>query len=77
VAYVARDQGHVGAGREALKHAAGVARDVGRVQGTHVLVLDPYDADTAAMWQREYGFRASEELTPWGQPRLWLAVPAR
>jgi len=60
-----------------LKHAAKVARDVGSVQGTHVLVLDPYDADTAAMWQRQYGFRESEEVTLWGQPRLWLAVPTR
>jgi hypothetical protein len=77
IAYVARDRRHPGAGQEALKHAARVARDVGQIQGTHVLVLDPYDAATATMWQRRYGFRESEELTPWDQPRLWLAVPAR
>jgi hypothetical protein len=77
VAYIARDERFPGAGRDALKHAGRVARDVSRLQGNHLLVLDPYDDDTSKMWSREYGFRETAEVTDWGQPRLWLPIPSR
>jgi hypothetical protein len=41
-----------------------------------VLVVDPFDEQTANMWQERFGFQDSEQPVP-GNPRLrrqWLSL---
>jgi len=52
--------------------AAATARRAAELQATSVLVVDPFDEETAAMWRERFGFRASVEArTP---KRLWLPL---
>ncbi len=54
-----------------LLHAAATARRAAELLATSVLVVDPFDEQTAAMWRKRYGFRASVEAKP---KRLWLPL---
>jgi hypothetical protein len=61
-------------GKALLLHAAATARRVAALQATTVLVVDPFDAETAAMWRARYGFRSSAD--PVRRERLWLPLRA-
>jgi hypothetical protein len=61
-------------GKVLLLHAAATARRAAALQATTLLVVDPFDDDTAAMWRERYGFRASVDAR---RPRrLWLPLDA-
>lgn len=72
VTWIAKDK-HAGIdGKELLLHATAMARRTAELQATAVLVVDPYDDETAAMWRERFGFRPSSEArTP---KRLWLPL---
>lgn len=59
-------------GKTLLLHAAAVARRVGALQATTVLVVDPFDSETEMMWRQRFGFRRSVEAGT-GR-RLWLPL---
>lgn len=70
VAWIARAQSAGVRGETILLHVAANARRVDRIQSTTVIVVDPFDAQTANMWQQRYGFRRAAG----GRGRLWLPV---
>jgi hypothetical protein len=74
VAWIAKDYRVEQDGRDLLLHAAATARRAADLQATTVLVVDPFDAKTAAMWRQRYGFRRSAEAGE--RRRLWLALDA-
>jgi hypothetical protein len=62
-------------GEEALQHTNRSAQARCAVSET-VLVVDPFDQDTAEMWRERFGFQDSEQPMP-GNPRLrrqWLSL---
>lgn len=75
LAQFARDADTPGIGEEMLRHADGIARRARLYVGATVLVVDPFDHDTAVMWRERFGFQDSEQPVP-GQRRLrrqWLS----
>jgi hypothetical protein len=74
VAWIAKDAQADVDGRTLLLHAAATARRVAALQATAVLVVDPFDRETAIMWRERFGFRPSAE--PAQRRRLWLPLQA-
>ncbi len=65
-----------GIGDELLRHADTSARRALRYVGATVLVVDPFDQETAEMWRGRFGFQDSEQRVP-GDSRLrrqWLSL---
>jgi hypothetical protein len=59
-----------------LQHANQTAQRALRYVGATVLVVDPFDSDTAEMWRQRFGFEDSEQPVP-GNARLrrqWLSL---
>jgi hypothetical protein len=81
LAQFARAADAPGIGEEMLRHADSIARRVLRYIGATVLVVDPFDQDTAEMWRERFGFQDSEQPVP-EQPvpgnrrlrRQWLSL---
>ncbi len=74
LAQFARSADSPGIGDEMLQHAYGIARRALHYLGATVLVVDPFDQDTAGMWHQRFGFQDSEQPVP-GNRRLrrqWL-----
>lgn len=60
-------------GERIVLYAIGVALDVAGMQGTPVLVADPYDEESAKLWMDRYDFFRSR--TPGGADvRLWIPL---
>ncbi len=72
IAWIAKDKRAEIDGKLLLLHAAATARLAAELQATAVLVVDPFDEETAAMWRKRYGFRASVEARK--PKRLWLPL---
>jgi hypothetical protein len=76
LAQFARADDTPGIGEEMLQHADGSARRALPYVGATVLVVDPFDQDTADMWRQRFGFQDSEQPVP-GNRRLrrqWLSL---
>lgn len=76
LAQFARAADTPGIGDEMLRHADSIARRALRYVGATVLVVDPFDRDTAEMWRERFGFQDSEQPVP-GNRRLrrqWLSL---
>jgi len=74
ITWIAKDERAEIHGRELLLHAVAVSRRAAELQATTVLVVDPFDDDTSAMWRERYGFRPSaDDRKP---KRLWLPLQA-
>lgn len=71
ITWIAKDRRAEVDGKMLLLHAAATARRAAELLATSVLVVDPFDEQTAAMWRERYGFRASVEAKP---KRLWLPL---
>lgn len=74
LAQFARAADAPGVGAEMLRHADKIARRALPYIGATVLVVDPFDHDTANMWRERFGFDDSEQDVP-GNPSLrrqWL-----
>jgi hypothetical protein len=59
-----------------LLHVDNIARRALRYVGATVLVVDPFDQDTAEMWRDRFGFQDSQQAVP-GRSELhrqWLAL---
>lgn len=75
VTHLARDQRSVsGTGQKALLFCARIARRVDAIQRTVVLVLDPFDSATEAMWLNRHRLRPTAEITPGGYRRLYVPL---
>jgi hypothetical protein len=74
VAWIAKDVRVDIDGKVLLLHADATARRAAALQATSVLVVDPFDDETAAMWRQLFGFRPSAE--PAERKRLWLPLQA-
>jgi hypothetical protein len=74
VTWIAKDSRAAIDGKLLLLHAAATARRAAELQATAVLVLDPFDEQTARMWRERFGFRASAEKRK--PKRLWLPLQA-
>lgn len=72
ITWIAKDKRAAVDGKLLLLHAAGTARRAAELQATSVLVVDPFDEETAAMWREYHGFRASAETRK--PKRLWLPL---
>jgi hypothetical protein len=72
VAWIAKDARADVDGKTLLLHAAATARRAATLQATSVLVVDPFDEETAVMWRGRFGFRPSAE--PAERRRLWLPL---
>lgn len=72
VTWIAKDRRAEIDGKLLLLHAAATARRAAELQATSVLVVDPFDDETAAMWRERYGFRPSAEARK--PKRLWLPL---
>jgi hypothetical protein len=72
VTWIAKDTRAEIEGELLLLHAAGSARGAAELQATSVLVVDPFDEETAVMWRQRYGFRPSAEARR--PKRLWLPL---
>jgi hypothetical protein len=72
VTWIAKDQRAEIQGKLLLLHAAATARRAAVLQATSVLVVDPFDDETAAMWRARFGFRPSAEARK--PKRLWLPL---
>ncbi len=72
ITWIAKDKRAGIDGKLLLLHAAATARRAAELQATSVLVVDPFDEETAAMWRERYGFRASVETRK--PKRLWLPL---
>jgi hypothetical protein len=72
ITWIAKDRRAVIDGKLLLLHAAATARRAAELQATSVLVVDPFDEETSAMWRERYGFRASVETRK--PKRLWLPL---
>lgn len=76
LAQFARDAGARGIGDELLRHAGAIARRARSHIGATVLVVDPFDEQTAEMWRERFGFRDSRQPVP-GNKRLrrqWVGL---
>ena len=76
LAQFARTADTPGIGDEMLRHADTSARRALLYVGATALVVDPFDQDTAVMWQQRFGFQDSEQPVP-GNPwlrRQWLIL---
>jgi hypothetical protein len=76
LAQFARAADSPGIGDELLIHAVDTARLALAYIGATVLVVDPFDEQTAEMWRERFGFQDSEQHVP-GNPRLrrqWLSL---
>lgn len=76
LAQFARAGNSPGIGDELLSHAVDTAHLALAYIGATVLVVDPFDGQTADMWQERFGFQDSEQSVP-GNPRLrrqWLSL---
>jgi hypothetical protein len=76
LAQFARADGSPGIGEEMLQHANQIAQRALRYVCATVLVVDPFDSDTAEMWQQRFGFEDSEQPVPGSRPlrRHWLSL---
>lgn len=72
ITWIAKDKRAEIDGKLLLLHAVATARLAAELQATAVLVVDPFDEETAAMWRKRYGFRASVEARK--PKRLWLPL---
>ena len=72
VTWIAKDKRAEIEGKLLLLHAAATARRAAELQATSVLVVDPFDEETAAMWRKRFGFRPSAEARK--PKRLWLPL---
>ncbi len=72
ITWIAKDRHAAIDGKLLLLHATATARRVAELQATSVLVVDPFDEETAAMWRARYGFRPSAEARK--PKRLWLPL---
>jgi hypothetical protein len=72
ITWIARDKRAEIDGKMLLLHAVATARRAAEFQATTVLVVDRFDEETAAMWRKRYGFRASVETRK--LKRLWLPL---
>jgi hypothetical protein len=72
ITWIAKDTRSEIDGKLLLLHAAATACRAAELQATSVLVVDPFDEETAAMWREHYGFRASAESRE--PKRLWLPL---
>jgi hypothetical protein len=72
ITWIAKDKRAEIDGKLLLLHAAATARRAAELQATSVLVVDPFDEETAAMWRERYGFRTSVEARM--PKRLWLPL---
>jgi hypothetical protein len=72
VAWIAKDTRSEIDGADLLRHAAATARRAATLQASAVLVVDPYDDETALMWRERFGFRSSGETG--ALKRLWLPL---
>jgi hypothetical protein len=75
LAQFARADESPGIGEELLRHANTIAQRALRYVGATVLVVDPFDSDTADMWRQRFGFQDSEQPMPGNSPlrRQWLS----
>ncbi len=76
IAQFARAADTPGIGDELLSHAVDKARLALAYVGATVLVVDPFDEDTAQMWRERFGFQDSQQPVP-GDPRLhrlWFSL---
>ncbi len=76
LAQFARADGSPGIGEEMLQHANRTAQRALPYVGATVLVVDPFDSDTAEMWRQRFGFQDSDQPVP-GNPllrRQWLSL---
>ncbi len=76
LAQFARAADTPGIGDELLSHAVDTAHLALAYVGATVLVVDPFDEDTAQMWRERFGFQDSQQLVP-GDPllnRLWFSL---
>ena len=75
VTWIAKSIAHEFDGSLLVEHALGSARRAAQESTATVLGLDPFDADTAEMWKRRYGFRDSLENGPGRElPRMFVAL---
>jgi hypothetical protein len=76
LAQFARADASPGIGEEMLQHANQIAQRALRYVGATVLVVDPFDSDTAEMWRQRFGFRDSEQPVPGDRAlrRQWLSL---
>lgn len=76
LAQFARAADAPGIGAEMLHHADSSARRALRYVGATVLVVDPFDQDTAEMWRQRFGFQDSEQTVPGNRllRRQWLSL---
>jgi hypothetical protein len=76
LAQFARAANMPGVGAEMLRHADTSARRALRYVGATVLVVDPFDQDTAEMWRERFGFQDSEQPVPGNRwlRRQWLGL---
>ena len=72
VAWIAKDKRSAVDGGELLLHAAATARRAATLQAAALLVVDPYDDETAQMWRTRFGFKSSSERGP--LKRLWIPL---
>jgi hypothetical protein len=72
VTWIAKDRRAEIDGKLLLLHAAATARRAAELQATSVLVVDPFDEETAAMWRERFGLRPSAEARK--PKRLWLPL---
>lgn len=72
ITWIAKDKRAEIDGKLLLLHATAIARRAAELQATSVLVVDPFDEETAIMWRERYGFRASVETRK--PKRLWLQL---
>jgi hypothetical protein len=76
LAQFGRADGSPGIGEEMLQHANRIAQRALRYVGATVLVVDPFDSDTAEMWRQRFGFQDSEQPVPGSRSlrRQWLSL---
>jgi len=72
VTWIAKDKRAEIDGKLLLLHAVATARRAAELQATSVLVVDPFDEETAIMWRERFGFRTSAEAKK--PKRLWLPL---
>ena len=63
-----------GTGQRLFDAALSTARGGTRFSAATILVLDPFDDATDAMWRTRYGFRASRTPAVGGLKRLWTPL---
>lgn len=76
LAQFARANSAPGIGEEMLWQANQITQRALRYVGATVLVVDPFDSDTAEMWRQRFGFQDSEQPVPGDRTlrRQWLSL---